>query len=261
LIYIIILLTCRAWRLTLYFDSTLVGQEIIQGKHIREGGVSPEEYLHYIIACMCHDIGYVKGVCRADKPHKNQYATGVADKMVTLQEGSTDAALTPHHVDRGKLFVAERFADHKIIDAEKLKKYIELTRFPVPNNEDALDTKGFPALVRAADLIGQLADTRYLQKIAALYYEFYETGTAQKLGYKNQGDLKNNYPKFYWSGVFPYIKHALRNLQVTQEGKSYVAQLFANVFAVEHASQMELALTTPMPNSTPSRNDQQQKFE
>lgn len=107
-------------------------------------------------------------------------------------------------MDRGKLFVQERFGTHGLIDAEKLKKYIELTRFPVPQNlDDAKDTKGMPALVRAADLLGQLAgmfittvfymlDPRYLQKIAALYYEFSETGTAAKLGYKNPGDLRKN---------------------------------------------------------------------
>ena len=41
----------------------LVGQEILRGKHIREGGVSPEDWLHYLISLLCHDIGYVKGVC------------------------------------------------------------------------------------------------------------------------------------------------------------------------------------------------------
>jgi len=75
-------------------SSTLVGQEIIQGKHIKEGGVTPEDYLHYIIACLCHDIGYVKNVCRHDKPHKNLYATGDGTNMIALPYGSTDAALT-----------------------------------------------------------------------------------------------------------------------------------------------------------------------
>ena len=36
---------------------TLVGQEILKGKHIREGGVSSEDWLHCIISLLCHDIG------------------------------------------------------------------------------------------------------------------------------------------------------------------------------------------------------------
>ncbi|MGL6139786.1 MAG: metal-dependent phosphohydrolase, partial [Planktothrix sp.] len=46
---------------------TLVGQEILRGKHIREGGVTPQDWLHFIISLLCHDIGYVKGVCRQDQ--------------------------------------------------------------------------------------------------------------------------------------------------------------------------------------------------
>jgi hypothetical protein len=45
---------------------TLVGQEILRGKHITEGGVTPRDWLHFIISLLCHDIGYVRGVCRGD---------------------------------------------------------------------------------------------------------------------------------------------------------------------------------------------------
>ena len=45
---------------------TLVGQEILRGKHIKQGGVTPDDWLHFIISLLSHDIGYVKGVCRQD---------------------------------------------------------------------------------------------------------------------------------------------------------------------------------------------------
>jgi hypothetical protein len=45
---------------------TLVGQEILRGRHIIAGGVSPRDWLHFIISLLCHDIGYVRGICRAD---------------------------------------------------------------------------------------------------------------------------------------------------------------------------------------------------
>ena len=41
---------------------TLVGQEILRGKHMREGGVTPEDWLHFMISLLCHDIGYVRGI-------------------------------------------------------------------------------------------------------------------------------------------------------------------------------------------------------
>lgn len=123
---------------------TLVGQEMLRGKHIREGGVSPEDWLHCIISLLCHDIGYVKGVCRDDDRSTGTYATGKNGQVIKIDDEATDASLTPYHVDRGMLFIAERFSNHSIIDVHKIQKNIELTRFPVPSGEDHKDTKGYP---------------------------------------------------------------------------------------------------------------------
>jgi hypothetical protein len=213
---------------------SLVGQEILRGKHIREGGVSCEDWLHFIIALLCHDIGYIKGVCQQDKENESLYATGLDDIMMLLPCGSTDASLAPFHVDRGKLFISERFGIHNVLDAQVIQRYIELTRFPVPLDEEHSDTINYPGLVRAADLIGQLSDPRYLQKIPALFYEFEETGVNKTLGYRTPGDLRKNYPTFYRKCAYPYIQPALRHLETTLEGKQIIANLYANVFRVEH---------------------------
>jgi hypothetical protein len=218
---------------------TLVGQEILRGKHIREGGVSSEDWLHFMISLVCHDIGYVKGVCRQDREEEGLYATGKDGKMIPLPPGASDASLTPYHVDRAKLFIDERFGGHKLIDSQVIKSNIELTRFPVPAAEDHQDTNNFAGLVRAADLIGQLSDPRYLKKITSLFYEFEETGMNRVLGYETPGDLRKNYAKFYWNVVYPYIKDALRYISLTQQGKQIIANLYSNVFVVEHEKPQE----------------------
>lgn len=213
---------------------TLVGQEILRGKHIREGGVTPYDWLHFMISLACHDIGYVKGVCRQDREDERLYATGNNGEMIYISPGSTDAALTPYHVDRGKLFINERFGGHKLIDAEFIKRNIELTRFPVPNRDDHKDTVNYSGLIRSSDLIGQLSDPRYLKKISSLFYEFEETGASKQLGYQDPGDLRRNYPGFYWKAVYPFIKDALSYLALTQQGQQIIANLYSNVFVVEH---------------------------
>ena len=55
----------------------LAGQSILEGKHLCEGGVTPKGWMHFMIALLCHDIGYVKGVCRNDGGH--EFATGKGD--------------------------------------------------------------------------------------------------------------------------------------------------------------------------------------
>jgi hypothetical protein len=154
--------------------------------------------------------------------------------MVVLPPGATDAWLTPYHIDLGKLFIRERFGGHKLIDAEVIAANIERTRFPVPDDSDHQGTADYAGLVRAADLIGQLADPHHMRKFPAHLYEFSETGTNERLGYKTPADLRSDYPSFYWNIVSRYIQDGLCHLRMTQEGKQWIANLYAHVFAVEH---------------------------
>jgi hypothetical protein len=212
----------------------LAGQAILRGKHVCEGGVTPEDWLHYTMALLCHDIGYVRGVCRGDGD--GFYATGVGDERARLPPGGTSVALTPYHVDRSKLFVKERFGEQTLgnVNAERIASFIEMTRFPVPEGEMYHDTSNCSGLVRAADFVGQLGDPNYLRKIPALFYEFEETGANVGRGYKTPGDMRKDYAKFYWEVVSPYIQDSLAYLRVTQEGKQWVASLHSHVFDIEH---------------------------
>jgi hypothetical protein len=213
---------------------TLVGQQILRGKHTREGGVTPRDWLHFTISLLCHDIGYVRGVCRGDSD--GHYVCNEKGDLVSISPGATDASLTPYHVTRSKLFVRERFGKARLvhIDTREIEANIEHTRFPVPEDEPHTSTADYPGLLRAADLIGQLADIDYLRKTSALFAEFSETGASKKLGYHSPDDLRAAYPAFFWKAVRPYIGDALRYLQVTQDGKQWIASLYAHVFSEEH---------------------------
>lgn len=218
---------------------SLAGLSIIEGKHLREGGVTPQDWMRYMIAVLCHDIGYVKGVCRNDTT--DQFATGIGDEKVYVSPDGTDVALTPYHVNRSKLFVMERFGAgllekmDKHVDAEVIASYIEMTRFPSPKGEMYKDTKGLGGLVRAADFVGQLGDPDYFRKTPALFYEFQELGVNEKLGYKSPNDMRKNYASFYWDGVYPYLQDALVYLRLTEDGKQWVANMHSHVFDSEHA--------------------------
>src|SRR5438105_4186703 len=72
---------------------TLVGQEVIRGKHLRQGGVSPRDWLHFIISLLCHDIGYVRGIC--GHVGSVRYAINANGDTIVQPKGATDATLTP----------------------------------------------------------------------------------------------------------------------------------------------------------------------
>lgn len=196
--------------------------------------MTPKDWTHFIIALLCHDIGYVKGICRGDNGY--ELVTGVGDETIRLPKGGTDAQLAPYHIDRSKRFVMERFgsrvleASGRLINPELIASYIEMTRFPVPEGEMYKDTKGFPGLIRAADFLGQLADPNRLQKCTKLFFEFHEMGLTEKLGYKTPGDLRDSNNQFYWDVAKPFVQDALEYLKITHEGKQWIANLQSNVF-------------------------------
>jgi hypothetical protein len=211
---------------------TLVGTEILRGKILIEGSVTANDWLHFVISLLNHDIGYVRGICRADR--SGRYAINLDYDTIAPAPGSTDAALTPYHVDRAKLYITERFEGDARINTSAICDNIERTRFPVPTEEDHQESEDFPGLIRAADLIGQLGDPQYHRKISALFAEFKETGQAAKMGYTTAADLREGYPGFFWNVVTPFITEGVRLLRRTQEGQVWVANLYANVFTEEH---------------------------
>ena len=212
---------------------TLAGQNILQGKLIQEGNVSAQDWLHTIIALLCHDIGYVKGICLQDRVKDRLFTTGNDQQMLSLIPSATDASLTPYHVDRSQCFVEETLSQYALLDLDRIKHNIELTRFPVPSDQLHQDTVDYPGLVRAADLIGQLADPNYLQKTTALFQEFEEIGMAQQFGYDSPADLRFAYPDFFWNIVYQYIQTGLQHLEITSDGKRIVNDLRRNLLIAE----------------------------
>ena len=156
---------------------TLAGHDILRGRALHTH-MPAEDYAHVIIACLTHDIGYVRGVFREDD--QDGYLVDTGGRKVTLPRGSSDAAL-----------------------------------------------------LRAADLIGQLGDPHYIRKANALYHEFEEAGLNRQLGYSSPADLVNLYPQFYWNSVAPHVQTAIRYLKVTSSGRQWIANLYSNVFRAE----------------------------
>lgn len=214
---------------------TDVGQTILYGRIISQGDLTQEDWLHAIIAMLFHDIGYVRGSLKDDR--SGDYLINAAGERLQPPPGATDACLTPFHVDRSQLHIAQRFATESLLDVAVISDYIEMTRFPVPEEPFYQRVGDIGGLVRAADLIGQLADPCYLQKLSLLYAEFCETGDAERMGYQNAGHLRSTYPAFFYQKVSPYITEGIRFLHKSNAGKAWIAQLYAHVFTEQHQEQ------------------------
>ena len=193
---------------------------------------TPRDYANFILACLAHDIGYVRGILQGDDhdeyvaDHQGPYRSPAgADRPMPRWRRTTSTA--------SKLFVIERFDMLDYLDADRIARAIEYTRFPYPSPstdnhtvDDLNEEEGL--LLRAADLIGQLGDPNYMRKANALFHEFDEIGLTKTLGYKTPADVVYKYPQFYWKNVAPQIpdRHPLsqRDLERTAVGRQPLQQ-------------------------------------
>jgi hypothetical protein len=216
---------------------TLAGHDIFVGRALLTPS-APDDYAHLIVACLMHDIGYVRGILKGDGI--DGYVIDPAGRKVSLPRGSSDAALMPYHVDRSKMFVLGRIQE---LDAERIAQTIEHTRFPFAATAAHNEIGEEGLLLRAADFIGQLGDPHYLRKSNALFHEFEEVGLNKKFGYQSPADVVDEYPQFYWKMVSPHIQSAIGYLNVTARGRQWIANLYSNVFRAER----EVRLSGPQP--------------
>jgi hypothetical protein len=210
---------------------TMVGRDILEGMILSQR-IEPTDYSHLIVACLLHDIGYMRGVLSGDT--ETEFVVDDSGKRITLPRGASDAALSPYHVDRSKLFAFERLRNSPL-DASRIAAAIEMTRFPPRPDRTGANGSMEPKLVQAADLIGQLGDPMYSRKANALYAEFEEIGMNRQLGYSSPADILDKYPSFFWNNVSMHIEDGIKYLNMTVSGRQWIANLHHHLLCAEHA--------------------------
>lgn len=210
---------------------TAVALEIVQGRMIREGDVTPSDWLHYIAGALSFAIGYVRGVCPGDTA--DACVIDEAGTLRAMPRGATDGWLWPYSTDRSKLYVRHRYRGHDVLDGNVLATNIEYTRFP-PSNQVNLETTNYPGLLRAAHFIGAVADPNFMVKLKPLYLELQEAGITNQLGYTSVADLRAGYPPLYWNILHPFARDGAEYLKYTANGRQWLANMHAQLLAEEH---------------------------
>ena len=98
---------------------TLAGHDIMMGRAMLRH-TTADDYANFILACLTHDIGYVRGIVQGDDG--DSYVADLSGRTIRLTRGSSDAALAAYHVDRSKLFVFERLDPAEEVDASRIAR-------------------------------------------------------------------------------------------------------------------------------------------
>lgn len=160
-------------------DIFLTTSRLIDGRNLSEGIFSERLATNLLLAALLHDTGYIQDTC---------------DTV------GTGARHTKMHVDRSMTFVRKNAAYLNLPpeELETICRLIHCTGLQVDCSEEFRDPEETVAgaILGTADLLGQMSDRAYLEKLLFLYYEFREAGFE---GYETEFDILRKTLIFYES--------------------------------------------------------------
>ncbi|MHC1728231.1 MAG: hypothetical protein AB9866_19865 [Syntrophobacteraceae bacterium] len=159
-------------------DCLLAIARLLHGASLRGRVVTPGNLILGLIAALFHDSGYIQ---------RNDEISG------------TGAKFTLGHIDRSIAFL-EKYARLHIYletDLPALRNFLRCTGLDVEVKNIAFGSGEHELIGKAlgtADLLGQMADRTYLERLPLLFHEFCEGGVP---GFKDEIDLIKKTPGFW----------------------------------------------------------------
>ncbi len=157
------------------FSSTA---RLLDGRNLTRGVVAEEDESLLLVAALLHDAGYIQ--------------------TIDDDEG-TGAKYTSTHVKRSADFAVAQASCFGLTAAQAAKTARLIIGTDMALKWDSIayaDTleRELAAILAAADLLGQMGDRAYLEKLLFLYYEYREAGVG---GYKSAFDVLQKTLGFY----------------------------------------------------------------
>jgi hypothetical protein len=159
-------------------DCLLVMARLIHGAFIKGISFDQRDVELGLIAALMHDTGYLQSV---------------------EDDTGTGAKYTLTHIARSIEFMKQYFLDHgyPLEDLPACRNFLRCTGLDVDIEKIDFHSRQHEILGKmlgAADLIGQMSDRGYLEKLPFLYYEFREGGVP---GFADEFDLLRKTPHFW----------------------------------------------------------------
>lgn len=157
-------------------EVVLCSARMLHGLHLSGNGLDDEHIDAALLGALMHDVGYLM---------RHEEASG------------TGAQFTDTHVVRGVDFAREQLSDLPANVMEALIKVIQLTDHRKPANSVSFDNvqqRRAAYATASADLIGQMANRAYLERLSLLYLEFVE---ANFTGFNDFHELLEKTAGFY----------------------------------------------------------------
>ncbi|NJB67817.1 hypothetical protein GGQ74_001457 [Desulfobaculum xiamenense] len=172
----------------------LASARLLHGIHLLDGDSDPDTFALAILGSYFHDMGLLQE--NADTEGSGaKYTVGHEDRSITLMRSYLSAR------NVGEVRLAELAC---VIDCTRLTLHPKDIPFPTRQSHTA------GRIVGSADLIAQIADRNYLEKLLLLFQEFREAGLP---GFDSELDLLAKTQAFYDSVARPRLDTALGGMR------------------------------------------------
>lgn len=161
-------------------EVVLCTARMLHGLHLAGQGLDATHIDAALIGALLHDVGYL-----------------MSDAEAATQESSTGAQFTATHVSRGVEFARRHLSDLPVHLLDTTVKVIQVTdhrQHPDWVKFDNSQQQLAAYATATSDLIGQMANREYLERLLYLYCEFKEAGMG---GFKDIHDLLEKTTIFY----------------------------------------------------------------
>lgn len=159
-------------------DVFLCAVRLLHGVHLADTKLSDEEISLILVAALLHDVGYAQ---------KNNEATGSGAQHTRIHI-PRGIAFMEQNLEKWRLPLAWGVSLTKIIRCTDLGHDLSNIDFATPR------IRLLGQIVGSADMVGQMADRAYLEKLLFLYLEFKEADFGN---YQNMHDLLKKTRAFY----------------------------------------------------------------
>jgi hypothetical protein len=159
-------------------DVLLASARLVHGAATTDIAFSVDDINHILLAALMHDTGYIQ---------RQSESTG------------TGAQFTAIHIERSIEFASSYFQNHAQIeiDVEAMAQILHCTGLNTKIDAIAFkseQTRLLGFILGTGDLLGQMSDRYYIEKLPILYEEFQEGGIP---GFTSDIGLMRGTPEFY----------------------------------------------------------------
>lgn len=203
-------------------EVVLCSARMLHGLHLSGKGLDDEHIDAALLGALMHDVGYLM---------RHEEASG------------TGAQFTDTHVMRSVDFAREQLSDLPANVMAALIKVIQLTDHRKPANSVSFDNvqqRRAAYATASADLIGQMANRAYLERLSLLYLEFAE---ANFTGFNDFHELLEKTTGFYQltnarlahelGGLSPVLARHF-SAQEGMERNFYLESIDSNLLYLQH---------------------------